>query len=77
VGRGNADRELVECRRGQQTEIPDPIGPYAASLLRDEQVDLLAGLPLTVTLPVRGLGDALFCHATPRNDEEMVLVEGS
>ncbi|MFJ8362401.1 metallophosphoesterase family protein [Streptomyces sp. NPDC093984] len=72
---GNADRELVEYRRGQRTEIPDPIGPYAASRLRDEQVDFLAGLPLTVTLPVRGLGEVLFCHATPRNDEEVVLVD--
>ncbi|POX54154.1 metallophosphoesterase [Streptomyces sp. Ru72] len=72
---GNADRELVELRRGRRTEIPDPIGPYAASRLRDEQVDFLAELPLTVTLPVRGLGDVLFCHATPRNDEEVVLVD--
>ncbi|MCH5675871.1 metallophosphoesterase family protein [Streptomyces gilvus] len=72
---GNADRELVEYRRGGRDEIPDPIGPYAAARLSDEQVDFLAALPVTRTLRVRGHGDVLFCHATPRDDEEVVLVD--
>ncbi|MFJ3642636.1 metallophosphoesterase family protein [Streptomyces sp. NPDC090108] len=72
---GNADRELVEYRRGLRTEIPDPIGPFAARALREDQVELLAALPRTRTLRVRGLGEVLFCHATPRDDEEMVLVD--
>ncbi len=73
--RGNADRELVEFRRGERDSIPDPIAPWAADQLRAGQVDLLAGLPLAVTLPVAGLGTVLFCHATPRDDEEVVLVD--
>ncbi|MDN0194110.1 metallophosphoesterase family protein [Streptomyces sp. S.PNR 29] len=72
---GNADRELVEYRRGERQEIPDPIGPYAARRLTDEQVEFLAALPPTLTLPVRGHGEVLFCHATPRDDEETVLVD--
>ncbi|WP_418953467.1 metallophosphoesterase family protein [Streptomyces cinnabarinus] len=72
---GNADRELVEYRRGERTGIPDPIGPYAAERLRADQVDFLAALPRTLTLRVRGLGEVLFCHATPRDDEETVLVD--
>lgn len=72
---GNADRELVEYRRGARTDIPDPIGPYAAAALRPEQVDFLEGLPAALTLTVRGLGEVLFCHATPRDDEEVVLVD--
>jgi predicted phosphodiesterase len=72
---GNADRELVEYRRGERDGIPDPIGPYAAAQLTDDQVDFLAALPKTLTLPVRGLGEVLFCHATPRDDEEIVLVD--
>ncbi|MFF4575004.1 metallophosphoesterase family protein [Streptomyces sp. NPDC001410] len=72
---GNADRELVEYRRGKRTEIPDPIGPFAARALREDQVDFLAALPGTLTLRVRGLGKVLFCHATPRDDEEVVLVD--
>jgi predicted phosphodiesterase len=72
---GNADRELVEYRRGERSGIPDPIGPYAAQALREEHVDFLAALPKTLTLRVRGLGEVLFCHATPRDDEELVLVD--
>ncbi|MFG2354364.1 metallophosphoesterase family protein [Streptomyces sp. NPDC048521] len=72
---GNADRELVEYRRGERMEIPDPIGPFAARSLTEEQVDFLAALPKTLTLRVRGLGTVLFCHATPRDDEELVLVD--
>jgi predicted phosphodiesterase len=72
---GNADRELVEYRRGERAGIPDPIGPHAARALRDDQVDFLAALPATLTLTVRGLGRVLFCHATPRDDEETVVVD--
>lgn len=72
---GNADRELVEFRRGARDGIPDPIAPFAAGALRADQVDLLAGLPTSLTLDVTGLGPVLFCHATPRDDEEVVLVD--
>ena len=72
---GNADRELVEYRRGKRDDIPDPMGPFAAAALREEQVGFLEGLPATLTLSVRGLGRVLFCHATPRDDEEVVLVD--
>lgn len=69
--RGNADRELAEMARGQyDKEPPDAVSLWAAEQLRADQVELLAGLPTTVTI-----GDALFCHATPRDDEEMVLVD--
>ncbi|MEU8225955.1 metallophosphoesterase family protein [Kribbella sp. NPDC048915] len=69
--RGNADRELVQMARGQfDEEPPDAVSPWAAEQLRPDQVDLLAGLPTTVTI-----GDVLYCHATPRDDEEVVLVD--
>ncbi|MBV2357459.1 metallophosphatase family protein [Streptomyces sp. J2-1] len=72
---GNADRELVEYRRGERTGIPDPIAPLAAEALTGDQVEFLAALPGSLTLQVRGLGEVLFCHATPRDDEEVVLVD--
>jgi predicted phosphodiesterase len=71
---GNADRELVEYRRGARTGIPDPIAPWAAEQLRAEH-ELLAALPASATLPVGGLGQVYFCHATPRADDETVLVD--
>ncbi|MFF3864259.1 metallophosphoesterase family protein [Micromonospora sp. NPDC001898] len=70
---GNADRELVEARAGKPSRID--VSNWAAGQLRDDQVARLAALPLTVTLPVAGLGEVLFCHATPRDDEEVVLVD--
>src|SRR3954447_2061712 len=43
--------------------------------IRPDQRARLDALPLTVTLDVKGLGPTLFCHATPRDDEEVVLVD--
>jgi predicted phosphodiesterase len=73
--RGNADRELVQLARGEGGNIPDPIAPWAASQLSTDHVDWLASLPYPVTLPVDGFGPVVFCHATPRDDEEVVLVD--
>jgi len=73
--RGNADRELVALNRGGQTSIPDPIAPWAAAQLRPDHVNLLESLPLSVTLDLGKLGQTVFCHATPRDDEEVVLVD--
>ena len=70
---GNADRELVEARAGKASPID--VSNWAAEQLRDDQLTRLAGLPLAVTLPIAGLGEVLFCHATPRDDEEVVLVD--
>lgn len=69
--RGNADRELVAMARHEfEGEAPNTVSPWAAEQLRADQVELLSQLPTTVTI-----GDTLFCHATPRDDEEMVLVD--
>jgi len=73
--RGNADRELVQLARGEGGNIPDPIAPWAARQLTADHLDWLAGLPYPVTLPVEGFGPVVFCHATPRDDEEVVLVD--
>ncbi|MFC4610377.1 metallophosphoesterase family protein [Streptomyces maoxianensis] len=73
--RGNADRELLEYRRGQRDAIPDPIAPWAAEQLRPDHLELLARLPRTLSLHLQGMGRVLFCHATPRDDEEVVLVD--
>jgi predicted phosphodiesterase len=73
--RGNADRELVRIRAGDEVPVPDEVTPWAAAQLRPDHVDRLAALPLSITLPVAGLGAVLFCHATPRDDEEVVLVD--
>jgi len=75
--RGNADRFQVTLARGADAPIPDPIVPWSAEALRPDQVDLLAGLPHPVTLHVDGFGAVVFCHGTPRDDDEVVLVDSS
>jgi predicted phosphodiesterase len=73
--RGNADRELVHWARGGNGNPPDPIAHWAAAQLRDDQIELLGGLPHPVTVDVAGFGPVLFCHGSPRDDDEVVLVD--
>ncbi|MEW1845672.1 metallophosphoesterase family protein [Nonomuraea angiospora] len=72
---GNADRELVEAVRGKVS--PYPVSQWAAGQLRADQVELLAGLPERQVVELGRLGTTLFVHATPRSDEEMILVDSS
>jgi predicted phosphodiesterase len=73
--RGNADRELIAIAAGGRSAHPE--SEWAARQLRSDQVDLLAGLPHPVTLDLPGLGMTVFCHGTPRDDDEVVLVDSS
>jgi predicted phosphodiesterase len=77
---GNADRELVELRSGDRPETgeeggPPPIDVWAAARLSTSDAEFLAGLPQAARLEVDGIGPVLFCHATPRDDTEVVLVD--
>jgi predicted phosphodiesterase len=71
--RGNADRELVAVRNGAWSEHPE--SRWAAEQLRSDQVRLLASLPHPLRLDLDGFGPVVFCHGTPRDDEEVVLVD--
>jgi predicted phosphodiesterase len=73
---GNCEREMVTAFDGG--EVPGPFAAEAvasAGLIDRAHRDLIDGLPLTVTLDIDGLGPVLFCHASPRRDDEMVLVD--
>lgn len=73
--RGNADRELVAVARGRDSEHPE--SNWAGRQLRPDQVELLDSLPHPVALEVDGLGPVVFCHGTPRDDDEVVLVDSA
>ncbi len=75
--RGNADRELVALAQGKESTVGEPyeIDLWAAQQLSAEHVALLADLPHPVTLDVEGFGQVVFCHGTPRDDDEVVLVD--
>ena len=79
--RGNCDRLVVETFDGAPSrKLPAPVAEtlaWTAAQLDRDQRDFLAALPETLSLDVEGLGPVLFCHATPRSDEEIVTVRSS
>lgn len=64
--RGNADRELVEGGGPGLSDI------WCVEQLGEERLGFLGGLPQTISLQVQGLGHLLFCHGSPRSDEEIL-----
>lgn len=74
--RGNCDRLMVDAWDGSLSPllpaaIREPV-TWAARQLRPRHRDFLAALPETLTLDVENVGTVLFCHATPRSDEEVI-----
>ncbi|MEH6973803.1 MULTISPECIES: metallophosphoesterase family protein [Bacillus] len=75
--RGNGDREVAMAFDGKN--LPSTMSEkgrqrtqWVADQLTRSQRDFLSKLPETVTVHINGLGDVLFCHATPRSDEEII-----
>jgi len=73
--RGNCERELVDLARDPEATVPFEISRYAADRLTPSHVARLDALPHPVILDVDGFGRVLFCHGTPRDDDEVVLVD--
>ncbi|TMB95207.1 MAG: metallophosphoesterase family protein [Chloroflexi bacterium] len=76
--RGNADRALVAGFDGSQ--MPRLKGPgfdWCSSQLTREDRDFLASFAETITIDVDGLGRVLFCHGSPRSDEEIMTARTS
>jgi predicted phosphodiesterase len=73
--RGNGDREIASVPEdGGDDDLWAARTRWSAGQLDEEELDFLAGLPATQSLRVRGLGRVLFCHGSPRDDEEIVTV---
>jgi predicted phosphodiesterase len=78
--RGNGERELVEARlhldAGSARIDPGDIWSsrthWAAGVLDQERLDWMGALPPLASVEVDGLGDVLFCHASPRSDEDII-----
>jgi Icc-related predicted phosphoesterase len=70
----NGDREVLERLRGVETNaVPPPFREllrWTAQQLSPQHTDTLAAWPSTLRVAVVGVGDVLFCHATPRNDTD-------
>lgn len=74
--RGNADRELLEraARPGaaESADIWDVRDEWTAAHLSDDDLSFLRSFSATETVAVAGLGDVLFCHATPHSDDAIL-----
>jgi putative phosphoesterase len=72
---GNGDREVLACMKGTETgAVPEQfreIMRWNAKQLHPEDEQLLASWPKTLRVQISGLGEVLFCHATPRSDTEV------
>jgi putative phosphoesterase len=64
--KGNADRYVLERR--------DAVDAWACERLTSEEREEVAAWPTDVRLEVTGLGRVLFCHGSPRSDEEILTV---
>ena len=71
---GNGEVAVREQLAGRDpTAVPEPYRPiirWTAEQLDPEHQRFLAAWPKTLRLNLPGLGEVLFCHATPRNENE-------
>ena len=72
---GNCEIDaLAEMTGAGAARVPEQaqeIMRWSAQQLYPEYEQLLAGWAKTLRIEVDGLGPALFCHATPRDDNEI------
>lgn len=72
---GNGDREVLARMQGIETgTVPEPFRAlirWTGEQLDPDDARLLESWPATVRVPIDGVGEVLFCHATPRNDTEI------
>lgn len=77
--RGNADREVVAAFddrvHADPVDVADPAeraAAYAASRIDCAHRNLLATFAERLIVEIEGVGQVLFCHGSPRSDEEIV-----
>jgi predicted phosphodiesterase len=75
--RGNGDREIAEPPSAGELDLWQERTRWSAEQLDGGRLAFLAGLPDTVSLEIDGLGPTLFCHGSPRSDEEILTAISS
>ncbi len=72
---GNGETAVLAAASGDDLgHLPEPVREavrWTAGRLDREHLGLIAEWPKTVRLEVEGLGEVLFCHATPRDENEV------
>jgi putative phosphoesterase len=68
--RGNGDREVIAPTGAFPAQFTE-VMRWNAAQLSPELARVLASWPETFRMEIPGLGEVLFCHATPRSDTEL------
>jgi predicted phosphodiesterase len=71
---GNGEAAVLTEMKGGDSKVPEAFRDvlrWTARQFGPEQERLLASWPRTIRVAIPGLGDVLFCHATPRSDTEI------
>ena len=72
---GNGDHDVLEMLAGREvTRVPEAfrdIVRWSGEALTDDSVAEIGRWPAVLRFEVPGLGQVLFCHATPRDDNEI------
>lgn len=74
---GNADREIMAVHYGTDQYTHQGVFQHAADSLNQSSLTWLASLPAFESLNLTGIGEVLICHATPQNDEDVVVVDST
>jgi len=78
VIRGNCDRLVADPHAESVQRLPPAVRDvveWTAEQLSVEERAFLGALPMTATLSVEDAGAVLFCHATPRSDDELFTAQ--
>lgn len=77
--RGNADREVVaqfdrplSTTAKEDVEFGVQVSDWSARQITLDQRDFLASFTDRLEIEIDGLGRTLFCHGSPRSDEEII-----
>lgn len=71
---GNGEVAVLDCLAGKIPHVPEQYRStlrWVAGEISADQSQFLSGWPKTLRISVPGLGEVLFCHATPRNENEI------
>ena len=71
---GNGEVAVLDCLAGKIPRVPEQYQPtlrWVAGEIPGDQVRSISGWPKTLRLTTADLGAVLFCHATPRNENEI------
>jgi putative phosphoesterase len=71
---GNGEAAVLAEIAGRDSSVPEQFREvirHSAQQVQPEYEQLLASWPKTLRIEIGGLGEVLFCHATPRSDTEV------